>query len=77
MQGSQNAKWRTKVHLRGKLKLLRLLACVCMATIVDDCKIFRAIVLVAKVGHFFLQCGIPTFGGNLVVLRLEFEFGLE
>lgn len=48
-----------------------------MSTIVDDCKIFWAVVLVAEVRQFFVQCGLPTIGGNLVVLRLELEITLE
>ena len=48
-----------------------------MPTIVDNGKIFWAVIFVAEVRQFFVKRGLPTIGGNLVRLRREVEFALE
>ena len=48
-----------------------------MAAIIDDCKSFWVIVLVAEVRQLLVKCGLPTFGWDLVELSFEVEFPLE
>ncbi len=48
-----------------------------MPTIVDNCKIFWAVIFVAEVCQFFVKRRLPTIGGNLVELSREVEFALK
>ena len=48
-----------------------------MAAVIDDCKVFWVIVLVAEVRQLLVKCGLPTFRRDLVELGLKVEFPLE
>lgn len=61
------------LHSRCQLELLRLLPCVRMSSIVDDCKVIRTVIFVTEVGKPLMQSCLPTIGGYLVVLGLEVE----
>ena len=48
-----------------------------MSTIIYYCKIFGTIVLVAEIGHLFMQSCFPALRGDLKVFRFEVEVARE
>ena len=65
------------VRLRGQLEVLCFLAFVCVSTIVYYRKVFGTVILVAEIGHLFMQSRFPALGGDLEEVRLKVEVARE